>query len=75
VTIYLHVAPSSGRHTSLPQTNRPKSAQISWKSSYYQIVLTEELLQIFPLAIPHTIVANSGKMVIARYRNRYFFQK
>jgi len=32
---------------SLPQTNHPKSAQNSEKSSYYQHVLTEELLQTF----------------------------
>jgi len=40
-------------------------------------VLTEELLRIFPLVSTHAKVANSGsgKMVIARYRIRYFFQK
>jgi len=32
---------------SLPQTNHPKSAQNSEKSSYYQRVLTEELLRTF----------------------------
>jgi len=32
---------------SLLQTNHPKSAQNSGKSSYYQRVLTEELLQTF----------------------------
>ena len=31
----------------LPQTNHPKSAQNSEKSSYYQLVLTEELLRTF----------------------------
>jgi len=34
-------------------------------------VLTEELLRIFPLATTHAKAANSGKMVIARYRFRY----
>jgi len=32
---------------SLPQTNHPKSSQNSEKSSYYQRVLTEELLRTF----------------------------
>jgi len=32
---------------SLPQTNHPKSARNSEKSSYYQRVLTEELLRTF----------------------------
>jgi len=50
------------------------------KSSYYQRVLTEKLLrtfELFPLATTHAKVAISGssKMVIARYRIRYFFQK
>jgi len=56
------------------QTNRPKSAQNSEKSSYH---LVEELLLIFPLATTHAKVANSGscKMVIARYCIRYLFQK
>jgi len=31
----------------LPQTNHPKSAQNSEKRSYYQRVLTEELLRTF----------------------------
>ena len=31
--------------------------------------------ELFPLATTHAKVANSGKMVIARYRMRYFFQK
>jgi len=31
--------------------------------------------ELFPLATTHAKVANSGKMVIARYRIRYFFQK
>jgi len=47
----------------------------SEKSSYYHRVLTEELLRTFPLATTHVKVANSGKMVIAHYRIRYFFQK
>jgi len=41
-------------------------------------VLTEELLrtfELFPLATTHAKVANSGKIVIARCRIRYFFQK
>jgi len=61
---------------SLLQTNHPKSAQNSEKSSYYQRVLTEALAKLFPLAITHAKVANSGngKIVIARYRIRYFFQ-
>jgi len=35
------------------------------------------LANFFPLATTHAEVANSGssKMVIARYRIRYFFQK
>jgi len=62
---------------SIPQTNHPKSAQNSEKSNYYQRVLTEELLQTFSFGHHSRQVANSGsgKMVIARYRNRYFFQK
>jgi len=60
---------------SLPQTNHPKSAQNSEKSSYYQRVLTEELLRTFSLATTYAKVANSGKMVIARYRIRDSFQK
>jgi len=62
---------------SLLKTNHQKSAQNSEKSSYSQRVLTEKLLRIFPLATTHAKVANSGsdKMVIARYRIRYFFQK
>jgi len=31
--------------------------------------------ELFPCATTHAKVANSGKMVIARYRIRYFFQK
>jgi len=31
--------------------------------------------ELFPLTTTHAKVANSGKMVIARYRIRYFFQK
>jgi len=40
-------------------------------------VLTEELLRTFCLATTRAKVANSGsgKMVVARYRIRYFFQK
>jgi len=51
--------------------------QNSEKSSYYQRVLTGELLRTFFLATTRAKVANSGsgKMVIARYRIRYFFQK
>jgi len=40
----------------------------SEKSSFYQCVQTEELLRTFPLATTHNKVANSGKVVIARYR-------
>jgi len=49
----------------------------SWSSSYYQRVLTEKLLRIFPVAITHAKVAisGSGKMVIACYHICYFFQK
>jgi len=51
--------------------------QNSEKSSYCQRVLTEELLRTFCLATTRAKVANSGsgKMVVARYRIRYFFQK
>jgi len=35
----------------------------------------ESSCELFPLATSHAKVANSGKMVIARYRMRYFFQK
>jgi len=40
-------------------------------------VLTEELLQTFSFATIRAKVANSGsgKMVMARYRIRHFFQK
>jgi len=40
-------------------------------------VLTEELLRTFPLATTRVKVANSdsGIIVIARYRIRYFFKK
>jgi len=31
--------------------------------------------ELFPLATTHAKVANSGKMMIARYRVRYFYQK
>jgi len=31
--------------------------------------------ELFPLATTHAKVANSGKMVIARYRIRYSFEK
>jgi len=59
----------------LPQTNHPKSTQNSEDSSYYQCVRTEELLRSFPLATTHVKVVNSGKVVIDRYRMRYFFKK
>jgi len=62
----------------LPQTNHPKSAQNSEKSSYYQRVLTEELLRNFSFGHhSRQSIANSGngKIMIARYHIRYFFQK
>ena len=36
---------------------------------------SEELLRTFSFATTRAKVANSGKMVIARYRIRYCFQK
>jgi len=62
----------------LQQTNHPKSAQNSEKSSYYQCVLTEELLRTFSFghhSRQSSEYSGSGKMVIPPYRIRYFYQK
>ena len=37
--------------------------------------MLQRALAKFSLATTHAKVANSGKMVIVRYRIRYFFQK
>jgi len=58
----------------LLQTNNPKSAQNNEKSSSYKYVLKNSC-ELFPLATTHAKVANSSKMVIARYHIRYSFQE
>jgi len=59
---------------SLRQTNHPKRKTVR-RAVTTNVCRRKSSCEPFPLATTHGKVANSGKVVIARYRIHYFFQK